>query len=113
MQKITTKKPWGQFEEFTHNEKTTIKILTIEPNSSLSLQYHNKRDEFWRVLNGHLILTIGNKTTNANSGDEFMILKKEKHRIETKDEVSQVLEISFHDFDEEDIIRLNDKYGRS
>ncbi len=113
MKTLIVKKPWGQFEQFSHNEFSTVKVISIAPESSLSLQYHNNRTEFWKILSGHPVVTIGENTTNASPGDEFMIEKKEKHRIETKDEVAQFLEISYGDFQEEDIIRLEDKYGRA
>ena len=112
MKTFIVKKPWGQFDQFTHNEKTTVKVLSVNPNSSLSLQYHNKREEFWRIISGHPKVTIGEKTVTAKPGDEFMIKKKELHRIETKDDAAQFLEISYGDFDEDDIIRTEDKYGR-
>jgi len=79
----------------------------------LSLKYHNYRIDFWYILSGHPVLTIGDKKINANPGDEFMIKKLEKHRIEAKDDSVQILEISYDDnFNEDDIIRIEDKYGR-
>lgn len=112
MKTLTIKKPWGQFEQFTKNENTTVKIHTINPNSSLSLQFHNHRSEFWKIIFGHPMVTIGEEKINAKPGDEFTIEKLEKHRIETGDEQAIMLEICYGDFDEEDIIRLEDKYGR-
>src|SRR3989344_5946606 len=105
-------RPWGQFEQFTHNEASTVKLHTINPNSSLSLQYHNHRAEFWRIISGHPSITIGESTIVAKPGDEFMVPILEKHRIETKEEASQILEIAYGEFDESDIIRVEDKYGR-
>lgn len=113
MKRLNIKKPWGQFDQFTHNEETTVKIISINPNSSLSLQYHNNRSEFWYILSGHPIVTIGSITTEAKAGDEFNIDKMEKHRIETKDEEARFLEICYGDFDENDIIRIEDKYDRA
>ncbi len=113
MKTLTVKKPWGQFDQFTRSEISTVKILSLNPHASLSLQYHNHRDEFWRVLSGHPLLTIDAKKINGNPGDEFMIPKMEKHRIEAVDDAVQILEISFGDFDEEDIVRIEDKYGRA
>ncbi len=110
---FTIERPWGNFRQFTDNETTTVKIHSLKPNSSMSLQYHNNRDEFWRIISGHPILTIGENKISANPGDEFIVKKLEKHRIETKDDAVQLLEICYGDFDEEDIVRLEDKYGRS
>ena len=113
MKTLLVKKPWGQFEQFTHNELSTVKVVSLDSNSSLSLQYHKSRTEFWRILSGHPIVTIGEITVTAKPGDEFMVKKLEKHRIATKDDAVLFLEIAFGDFDEEDIIRLEDKYGRA
>ena len=113
MKTLLVKKPWGQFEQFTHNELSTVKVHSINPNSSLSLQYHNNRTEFWKILSGHPIVTIGEITVTAKPGDEFIVKKKELHRIATKDATVLFLEICYGDFDEEDIIRLEDKYGRA
>ena len=106
-------KPWGNFRQFTHNEITTVKILSINPHTSLSLQYHNHRAEFWHVISGHPILTIGDKITITKPGDEFRIEKLEKHRLEAKDDAVQILEVAYDNFDEEDIVRIEDKYGRA
>ena len=113
MKMLTVEKPWGRFEQFTHNELSTVKILSVNPNSSLSMQYHQKREEFWRVLSGHPIITIDKKVINASPDDEFMIRKGELHRIETKKDATAILEIAYGDFDENDIIRTEDKYGRA
>ena len=43
-------RPWGNFRQFSHNELSTVKIISINPNSSLSLQYHNNRSEFWKII---------------------------------------------------------------
>jgi len=113
MKTLTVKKPWGQFDQFTHNEISTVKVHSINPHSSLSLQFHNHRDEFLYIISGHPIITIGENKTETNPGDEFMIPKLEKHRMETSDEPAQILEIAYGDFDEEDIVRIEDKYGRN
>jgi mannose-6-phosphate isomerase-like protein (cupin superfamily) len=113
MKTLIVQKPWGKFEQFTHNEKTTVKILTINKKGILSLQYHAKRSEFWKVISGHPIITIGKKVISAKPGDEFNIAKRKTHRIEAKDGAVQVLEIAHGDFKETgDIVRLEDIYGR-
>src|SRR3989344_5771883 len=112
MKKYVEKRPWGKFEQFTHNEKTTVKIITVNPKQKLSLQYHNKRKEFWRFLDNPAKATIGKKTIKANKGKEIIINPKTLHRIEALDKEVNVLEVSFGKFEENDIIRLEDKYGR-
>ncbi|MDD5152930.1 MAG: phosphomannose isomerase type II C-terminal cupin domain [Candidatus Pacebacteria bacterium] len=112
MKTLTVEKPWGKFEQFDHNEVTTVKIITVKPHGKLSLQYHAKRAEFWRVLSGHPIVTEGDKVVIAKPGDEFVMDELEEHRVEAQDEQVQILEIAYGDFQEEDIIRLKDVYGR-
>ena len=113
MKKVFIERPWGNEEQFTLNEKTTVKIIKVKPNSQLSLQYHTKRDEFWKVISGQVYAIIDNKTLELNTGDEIQIPAGTKHRLKHKDGDAQVLEISFGDFDENDIVRLADDYGRA
>ena len=113
MKRGKVKKPWGGFERFTLNENSTVKILEIKPKQEFSLQKHKKRAEFWRILEGNCKVTVGNRTKKAKPGDEFTIGKNVKHRIEALGKTVRVLEISFGKFDEKDIKRLEDKYGRA
>jgi len=113
MKKITVKRPWGKFEQFCLNEKCTVKILTIKSGEELSLQYHKKREEFWKVVVGKAEIIIGKKVKNAREGDEFVIPKKTKHQAKTGKETVKILEICFGKFDEGDIVRLEDKYHRT
>ena len=106
-------RPWGQFERFTLNESSTVKILTVNKGEVLSLQTHDRREEFWRVLSGYGTITIGDETHDAAPGDEFFIAKGTKHRAEGGEEGLVFLEIAFGAFDESDIVRIEDKYGRT
>jgi mannose-6-phosphate isomerase len=106
-------KPWGHDERFTFNEFSTVKIITVEIGGKLSLQTHENREEFWRILQGHPVITIGDNRIEAVPDDSFMIKAGEKHRIEAPTDKVMLLEISFGAFDEEDIIRLEDAYGRA
>jgi len=111
MNTYTEDRPWGGFKQFTLNEKSTVKILTIKSGQAFSLQYHKNRKEFWHVLEGSCIVTVGNKDIKAIKGDEFTIEEGTHHRIEATEDTS-VLEVAFGDFNESDIVRLEDKYGR-
>lgn len=112
MKPLIVKKPWGQFDQFSLNELTTVKILSVNKGGSLSLQYHNNRSEFWRVISGHPLVTIDKNATVANPGDEFIINKLQSHRLEAPNDDVQILEIAYGNFDENDIIRTEDNYGR-
>lgn len=113
MEKYIEERPWGSFEQFCKNEMATVKELQVNPNEELSLQYHHKRDEFWKVMDGTGSIVIGNDTKTGKKGDEFFIPRETNHQIKTADSFITVLEISFGDFDEDDIVRLKDKYKRN
>ena len=112
MKKYSEKRPWGGFEQFTLNEISTVKILTIKPKQKFSLQFHKKRREFWRFLDNPAKVTLGKKTIRVKKGDEIFIPLKTNHRIEAYSKPVNVLEISLGKFNEKDIIRIEDKYGR-
>jgi mannose-6-phosphate isomerase-like protein (cupin superfamily) len=106
-------RPWGQFERFTLNENSTVKIITVSAGEEFSLQTHANRDEFWRIVSGDGTLTIGEENHEASVGDEFFIPKGTAHRAQGGPEGLVFLEIAFGEFDESDIVRLEDDYGRS
>ena len=105
-------RPWGNFRQFTHNELSTVKILTVKPNEELSLQSHKKRSEFWFVVTGDGTVEIGGIKKNTFAGDEHEIPVGEKHRLSAGNNGISVLEIAQGEFDENDIVHYEDKYGR-
>ena len=108
------KKPWGKFIQFTHNKKSTVKILEVKPGEMLSLQNHQKRSEFWYLLEGNPTIVLGTKTKKYKPGDFIKIGKRVKHRIINKTkQIVKILEIATGNFDEKDIIRYEDKYHRN
>lgn len=107
-------RPWGRFERYTHNERCTVKLVYVEGGKRLSLQYHDKRTEFWKVLDGPVKVQLGNDIRVLQTGDQMTIPPKAVHRLiglEDKKE-AVILEISTGQFDENDIIRLQDDYSR-
>ncbi len=110
---LKEERPWGGFEQFIHNIPSTIKIISVKKGEAFSLQYHNKRTEFWKIISGTPKVTIGESTVSAKEGDEFEIPPKTKHRVRSIDVDTKFLEISLGEFDEGDIIRIEDKYGRA
>ena len=75
-------RPWGNFERFTLNEKTTVKIITVSAGEAISLQTHAGRDEFWRVLAGAGTITIDREQSSVREGESFFSPRGSKHRIE-------------------------------
>ena len=105
-------RPWGHFRQFTKNENSTVKIITVKPNEILSLQSHKNRSEFWHVISGSGTVQIEENKIEAFVGDEYEIPIGGKHRLSAGQDGIQVLEIALGNFDESDIIHYEDKYGR-
>ncbi len=112
MNSTATIKPWGSFVSFTNNEVSTVKLLYITKGEEFSLQYHLNRDEFWRVIKGSPKIIIGEKTIDSGEGEEFFVPAKTNHRVGAPIDDVVILEISKGVFDENDIVRLEDKYNR-
>ncbi|MEK7641636.1 MAG: phosphomannose isomerase type II C-terminal cupin domain [Patescibacteria group bacterium] len=105
-------RPWGEFIEFTRNTPSTVKILTVNAHEAFSLQTHSKRDEYWRVISGTGTIQVANQTYAVIAGESHFIPRGTLHRVEAGDTTVIILEISFGDFDEKDITRHDDRYGR-
>lgn len=109
---LVVKKPWGNFKQYTMNEPSTVKILTVEPGQGLSKQSHRMRDELWIPLDEGAEIEVGDKKIHPKRDEEIWIPRNSTHRITAKDKRVKVLEISFGTFNEDDVIRYEDKYGR-
>lgn len=112
MKPFIEERPWGNFEQFTENEVSTVKIITLKVDGAISYQRHKFRDEFWRVIEGKGFAIVNDKKIPLGQGDEVCIKRGDKHRLVCEEDM-RVLEICFGHFDEEDNERLEDKYGRS
>jgi len=105
-------RPWGSFERFTLNEPTTVKVITVLPNQELSLQQHEHRDEEWRILSGSGQVVVGDMVSDAAPGQVVSVARGQRHRVAAGPQGLVFLEIAFGQFDEADITRFEDKYGR-
>ncbi|PIU87077.1 mannose-6-phosphate isomerase [Candidatus Berkelbacteria bacterium CG06_land_8_20_14_3_00_43_10] len=105
-------KPWGKYEQFTFNEQSTVKILTVNAGVRLSYQSHNHREEFWKCIKNSVKVIIDDVEVILKDNEEIRLPKGCKHRLIGLEREGKVLEISFGAFDEEDIIRYEDDFGR-
>jgi mannose-6-phosphate isomerase-like protein (cupin superfamily) len=107
-------RPWGKFRAYPHKNAGSIKIITVKPGASLSLQFHHRRSEFWIALDRGLEITVGKKVWRPKKGEEIYIPRKTAHRLRCVGRSpARVMEIWLGNSDESDIVRLEDKYGRS
>ncbi|MBA3790912.1 MAG: phosphomannose isomerase type II C-terminal cupin domain [Actinomycetota bacterium] len=110
---VKVDKPWGRFEQYTHNLPCTVKIITVAPGGTLSRQFHHQRDELWVVLDPGAKVELGDEVFYPEQEEKLFIPRETVHRLSTEgDDPVRILEISFGEFDEEDIVRLEDVYGR-
>lgn len=107
-------RPWGKFRCYPHKEAGALKIITVNPGGVLSLQYHHHRSEFWVVLDEGLEMTLGEKVWKPEPNEEIFIPAETPHRIRnTGSQKARIMEIWIGSSDEEDIVRLQDHYGRT
>ncbi len=106
-------RPWGKFRRYPHERAASIKIITVNPAGTLSLQYHHRRSEFWVILDPGLEVTVGQRTWRPAVGDEVFVPRETIHRLRgVGDRPSRVLEIWLGPSEESDIVRVEDVYGR-
>lgn len=107
-------KPWGYELRWAITDRYAGKVLHVNKGEALSLQYHQRKDEYQYVLKGAIDIELGGpdgplETRRLNVGDTLHITPGTRHRI-TAVEDSDVFEVSTPEVD--DVVRLEDRYGR-
>jgi len=107
-------KPWGWELVWAETEAYVGKLLFVRAGQSLSLQYHEVKDEAWLVREGRASLELGElggelETIEIAPGDAFRYRPGTVHRV-TASEDLLVVEVSTPHLD--DVVRLEDRYGR-
>lgn len=105
-------RPWGWYKCICRGENYAVKKIWVEPNQRLSLQYHQHRAEHWTVVKGSGIVTRGNMDTPCKPGDTFDIGIEQRHRLSGGEAGVLIIEVQRGECREDDIIRLEDDYGR-
>jgi mannose-6-phosphate isomerase-like protein (cupin superfamily) len=107
-------KPWGYELIFAHTDRYVGKILHISKGESLSLQYHEKKEETLYVVEGELKLTIefegDRREMPLRKGESFHIPPRLIHRMYAVVD-TDVAEVSTPEL--QDVVRLEDRYGRA
>jgi len=107
-------RPWGEWKVIDSNSGYTIKIIEVNPGESLSLQYHHYRKESWTVVAGVATVFVNGQQHELSEGETIFIPIQARHKLENTSLLPlKILEIQLGDqLDEQDIVRLEDKYGR-
>jgi mannose-6-phosphate isomerase len=108
-------KPWGHELIFAVTERYAGKLLFVRAGESLSLQFHNVKDESWHVLEGRARLELGAPGERmlvrevVGPGASFHLPPGTVHRVSALEDTT-ILEVSTPELD--DVVRLEDRYGR-
>lgn len=107
-------RPWGRFDSLDRGQNHQVKRIRVDPGGQLSLQYHHHRAEHWIVVAGKAQVTIGKRVMTLGPCEQAFIPQGEVHRLENPgDEPVELIEVQYGDyFGEDDIVRLEDVYGR-
>jgi hypothetical protein len=136
------KRPWGYYGLYADNVKSTTKILYVKPGECLSLQYHFRRDQEYLILDNSFVVEYSKipipKEIAMSDDDDFRTKELEKflsenmisqialegdifgfhrfvvHRVKYIGDApyGKILDIAFGENDENDIVRIKDKYSR-
>tara|TARA_Y100001951_G_scaffold18273_1_gene13554 strand:- start:448 stop:840 length:393 start_codon:yes stop_codon:yes gene_type:complete len=114
LSKYTEKRPWGSFTVLDDGKGFKVKRITVEAGEKLSLQYHNRRSEHWTVVYGTLTVTVGETVQELKVNESIYIPMKEKHCMANHThDFAEIIEVQIGEYlFEDDIVRLEDRYGR-
>lgn len=108
-------RPWGEYFSWDKGEGWNLKTIRVKPGMRLSLQYHHRREEWWLLVEGDAQAITkdedGLHTTELVKGEVFRVLKGQTHRLASRGG-GTIVEVAYGDFDENDIVRIEDDHGR-
>ncbi|MBT3261601.1 phosphomannose isomerase type II C-terminal cupin domain [bacterium] len=112
---LSDERPWGKWEILLDENYCKVKRITVKPHSRLSYQKHEKREELWTIVKGEGIVILKGEKVTVKPGNVVHIPTQAAHRMMNEtDEAVIFIEIQRGSyFGEDDIIRLEDDYGRN
>ncbi|HAE23140.1 MAG TPA: mannose-1-phosphate guanylyltransferase/mannose-6-phosphate isomerase [Spirochaetaceae bacterium] len=112
---LTVHRPWGSYTILDEGPGFKVKRISVSPGSRLSLQKHARRAERWVVTGGVPIITIDAERRAYALGEIAQIPLGAVHRLENEGSVDAlIIETQIGDYlGEDDIVRLEDVYGRA
>jgi mannose-6-phosphate isomerase-like protein (cupin superfamily) len=106
-------RPWGWYENLYDDMGYKVKRLFVEKEQKISLQYHECRSEYWVVVQGFGKVELNGTVKDVTVGDYIFISLRDVHRIYGGTCGIMIVEVQIgSSCIEEDIIRLEDDYGR-
>jgi mannose-1-phosphate guanylyltransferase/mannose-6-phosphate isomerase len=110
----TVHRPWGTYTTLEEGDRFKIKRIVVKPKASLSLQLHHHRSEHWIVVSGMAVVVNDEQTMMLATNESTFIRAGHQHRLQNPGVIDLVLiEVQSGDYlGEDDIVRLEDVYGR-
>jgi mannose-1-phosphate guanylyltransferase/mannose-6-phosphate isomerase len=107
-------RPWGTYDSVDHGERFQVKRIVVKPGATLSLQMHHHRAEHWVVVSGTAEVTNGDKVILLSENQSTYIPLGQVHRLRNPGKVPlEIIEVQSGSYlGEDDIVRLEDTYGR-
>ena len=108
-------RPWGKYDSTDIGERYQVKRITVKPGAKLSVQMHYHRAEHWVVVSGTARVQNGGKTFLLSENESTYVPIGTIHSLENPGKLElELIEIQTGTYlGEDDIVRFEDKYGRS
>jgi mannose-1-phosphate guanylyltransferase/mannose-6-phosphate isomerase len=108
-------RPWGSYDSVDAGDRFQVKRLSVKPGACMSLQMHHHRAEHWIVVSGTARITRNDETFLLGENESTYIPMGATHRIENPGKVPlHIIEVQSGSYlGEDDIVRYEDRYGRS
>ncbi len=108
-------RPWGSYQTVDRGERFQTKRIIVKPGGKLSLQRHQHRSEHWVVVDGIAEVTIGNETKLLRENESVYVPAGTLHRlVNPGEQLLHLIEVQCGSYlGEDDIVRVDDEYGRS
>src|SRR6266852_1728517 len=107
-------RPWGYYQDVDIAPRYRVKRIVVKPGSKLSLQKHFHRSEHWVVVKGTAEVTLGNDVRSVHENESMYIPIGSIHRLANPGKIPlELIEVQVGSYlGEDDIVRLDDVYGR-
>ena len=108
-------RPWGSYDSIGVGERFQVKKIVVKPGAALSLQQHRHRAEHWIVVSGVAEVTCDDRVFDLHENESTYIPVGSVHRLRNRgSEPVELIEVQSGSYlGEDDIVRLEDVYGRS
>lgn len=108
-------RPWGKYDSIDNGVRYQVKRITVKPGEKLSIQMHHHRAEHWIVVSGTANVTIDDKTAMVTENESVYIPIGSVHSLENPGKIPlELIEVQSGSYlGEDDIVRFEDRYGRT